>query len=253
MLRARVIPCLVIQNGNLIKTTKFRNPVYIGDPINAVKIFNEKNADEIIVLDIDATSKKKEPDYKLIKQLVRESRMPMCYGGGVKNLDQVKKIISFGIEKISLSSAAILDPNLIPSIVKEVGSQSTIVTLDIISNKDQNDFNIYINNGKTKTSITLYETLKNLEAAGTGEIIINSINLDGAMTGYDLDLAEKIYLKTRIPITILGGAGSLDDIKELFNRCKYIGAAAGSLFVFKGVYKAVLINYPSLEKKISLF
>ena len=253
MLRPRVIPCLLIQNGNLIKTTKFRNPVYIGDPINAVKIFNEKNADEIIVLDIDATSKKKEPDYKLIKQLVRESRMPSCDCGKNKNLDQVKKIISFGIEKISLSSAAILDPNLIPSIVKEVGSQSTIVTLDIISNKDQNDFNIYINNGKTKTSITLYETLKNLEAAGTGEIIINSINLDGAMTGYDLDLAEKIYLKTRIPITILGGAGSLDDIKELFNRCKYIGAAAGSLFVFKGVYKAVLINYPSLEKKISLF
>lgn len=253
MLRQRIIPCLLIQDGALVKTVNFKEPKYIGDPINAVKIFNEKKADEIVILDISITKKNLDPNFRLIKSLVKESRMPLCYGGGIKSIEQAKKIISFGVEKISLGTAAIKNIGLIRELIKLFGSQSIVITLDVIADINNDDFNIFINNGKENTNYKLFNTIKNLEDLGVGEIIINSIELDGTMAGYDLDLAKKLYKNTKIPLTILGGAGNLNDIRELFNSCKYIGASAGSLFVYKGEYKAVLINYPSIEQKKNLF
>lgn len=253
MLRPRIIPCLLIQNGGLVKTVKFASPKYVGDPINAVKIFNEKEADELMVVDIDATVKKAEPDYKMISNLASECRMPLCYGGGIKDSKQAKKIINLGVEKISLSSAAIENSKLISQIADEIGCQSIVVVLDVKKTLFNKDYEIYINNGKTKTKHKLFELAPELIKYGVGELVINSIDLDGTMKGYDLELAKKIKQIVNIPVTFLGGAGSLIDIEILIKDCGVVGASAGSLFVFKGIYKAVLINYPSAIQRDEIF
>ncbi len=249
MLRPRVIPCLLVHEGGLVKTVSFKDPKYVGDPINAVKIFNEKEADELIVLDIDATVKGAEPDYKLISDLAMECRMPLCYGGGVRTAEQAKRIIGLGVEKVALSAAAIEDPDLITRIAKEIGRQSVVVVLDVKKRLLSKTYDVYIHNGKKNTKRDVYEVAAQVESLGAGELVINSIDADGRMSGYELALAKKIRELVKIPITILGGAGKLDDIAELINACGVIGAAAGSLFVFKGSYKAVLINYPNTAQR----
>jgi cyclase len=248
MLRPRVIPCLLLRNKGLVKTVKFNEGKYIGDPINAVKIFNEKEADELIVLDIDATSKGTAPDFVLIEKLAAESRMPLCYGGGIKTIEQAKKIIGLGVEKVAISSEAINNPKLISLIANEIGSQSVVIVLDI--KKDfLGKYEVVTHNGSKKTGFLAADFARQAESLGAGEVIINSIDRDGQMQGYDLSLAVKIRESISIPMTVLGGAGSLDDIKELVNNCGVIGAGAGSLFVFKGKYHAVLINYPTRSEK----
>lgn len=251
MLRPRIIPSLLIQDNGLVKTLNFKNPKYVGDPINAVRIFNEKEVDELAIFDIDATVKGLEPNYSLIERIANQSRMPLCYGGGVKTVEQAQRIFGLGIEKIALSSAVLQNPRLITEIAERVGSQSVIVVLDV-KKKLFGGYEVYTHNGKKSTGINPFKFVEEAQKLGAGEIIINSIDQDGVMKGFDISLIDKVREKISLPLTVLGGAGSLNDIKQVIDKHGIIGVAAGSLFVFKGVYKAVLINYPSFEEKEGL-
>lgn len=251
MLRPRIIPSLLIQDNGLVKTVNFKNPKYVGDPINAVRIFNEKEVDELAIFDIDATAKGLEPNYSLIERIANQSRMPLCYGGGVKTVEQAQRIFGLGIEKIALSSSVLQNPQLITQIAERVGSQSVIVVLDV-KKKLLGGYEVYTNNGRKSTGINPIKFVEEAQKLGAGEIIINSIDQDGVMKGYDMGLIEKVREKISLPLTVLGGAGSLNDIKKVIDKHGIIGVAAGSLFVFKGVYKAVLINYPSFDEKEAL-
>jgi len=252
MLKPRVIPCLLLKEEGLVKTENFKNPTYVGDPVNAVKLFNEKEADELIVLDIDATVNDTEPNYRLISEIATECRMPLCYGGGIKTLEQAKKIIGLGVEKLAISSAALNDSKIIHEIVNEVGSQSVSVVLDV-RKKLFGDYEVYTHNGKKRLKTNPFDLIPEIENLGAGEIIVNSIDQDGKMKGYDLNLAKRIRETVNIQLSILGGAGNLDDIRDLIKECGIIGAIAGSLFIYKGRLKAVLINYPSSTEKQDLF
>ena len=253
MLRPRLIPCLLIQNGGLVKTVRFGNPKYVGDPINAVRIYNEKQVDELMVIDIDATVQSREPDYNLIKSLASECRMPLCFGGGVKNIEQIEKIIKLGVEKVAISSEAINNLNIIKNAANRVGNQSIVFVMDVKKTGILKKYELFSHNGRSQTGLNPAEFVKRVEEMNAGEIVINSIDCDGVMNGYDTKLVNLIRKNTSLPITVLGGAGSLDDISNLFQNYGIIGASAGSLFVFKGIYKAVLINYPSPEEKEALF
>ena len=248
MLRSRVIPCLLVHNKGLVKTVKFKDPKYVGDPINAVKIFNEKEVDELIVLDIDATADQVEPNYQMINHLAAECRMPLCYGGGVKTAEQAQRIIKLGVEKIALSSALLERPELAEEIAEVVGLQSVVAVLDVKKTLF-GGYELYTHNGKKKVKQDLFAMINRLAEIGIGELVINSIDNDGVMKGYDLKLAERVRDAVDLPLTVLGGAGSSSDVLKLVERFKVIGAAAGSLFVFKGVYKAVLISYLSSEER----
>jgi cyclase len=249
VLRPRIIPCLLVHNGGLVKTVGFKEPKYVGDPINAVKIFNEKEADELIVLDIDATVNGVEPNYKMIANLAAECRMPLCYGGGIRNVEQAKRIIGLGVEKVSISAAAIEDPALITRIAGEIGRQSVVVVVDVKERVPGHEYEVWTHNGKRNAKRAVLEVVSQVETLGAGEIVLNSINRDGQMQGYDLALASSARHSVHIPMTMLGGAGSMADIVRLVETCGVVGAAAGSLFVFKGPYRAVLINYPGTEAK----
>jgi cyclase len=248
MLRPRIIPCLLVHDKGLVKSVHFKQHKYVGDPINAVRIFNEKEVDELMVIDIDATVENREPDYVMIERLAAECRMPLCYGGGVKTVEQAQKIFSLGVEKIAISSAVFDDLSLIQRMGEKVGTQSVVVVLDV-KKKLLGGYEVYTHNGKKKTGKNPVEFAAELEKLGVGEIVINSIDQDGQMKGYDLDLIGKIREVITIPMTVLGGAGTLSDIGLLIKKFGIIGASAGSLFVFKGIYKAVLINYPTRAEK----
>ncbi len=252
MLRPRIIPSLLVHDNGLVKTLNFKNPKYVGDPINAVRIFNDKGVDELAIFDIDSTVIGKEPNYSLIERLASQSMMPLCYGGGVKTVKHAQQIFSLGVEKIAISSAVIHNPNLITDIAERVGAQSVIVVLDV-KKKMLGGYEVYTHNGKNATGINPFKFAEDVQKLGAGEIVINSIDRDGMMKGYDLDLIDKIREKITIPITVLGGAGSLSDIEKVVDKHGVIGVAAGSLFVFKGSYKAVLINYPTQSEKNKIF
>lgn len=252
MLRPRIIPCLLVKDKGLVKTFNFKDPKYVGDPINAVRILNEKEVDELIVLDIDATIENRVPDYKMIEDLAAECRMPLCYGGGIKTVDQVQRIIGLGVEKVAISSAAIGTPEFVTEAAECMGSQSVVVVLDVRKTKKGGKEEVWTHNGQKNTGKCPSELALQMERLGAGEIVVNSIDNDGVMKGYDLDLVQKIREKISVPLTVLGGAGSLNDVGQLINKYGIIGAAAGSLFVFKGVYRAVLINYPSRVEKNAL-
>jgi cyclase len=252
MLRPRLIPCLLVHNGGLVKTVNFGTPKYVGDPINAVRIYNEKEVDELVVLDIDATVKGVEPDYQLISHLASECRMPLCYGGGVRTVAQIERIISLGVEKVAISSAAVESPALISGAASRVGSQSVVVVIDVKKTGLLRRYEVVTHNGTNKTGLNPVEFAERMAGLGVGEIVVNSVDRDGEMKGYDLDLVEQIRQAVHLPLTVLGGAGSLGDVKELIKRYNIVGAAAGSLFVFKGKYRAVLINYPNRVEKEEL-
>lgn len=251
MLRPRIIPCLLIHNKGLVKTVKFTDSKYVGDPINAVRIFNEKEVDELIVLDIDATVENRGPNFELIAKLAAECRMPFCYGGGVKTVEDVRRLIALGVEKVAISAAAIKDPQLISRMAEDVGRQSIVVVLDV-KKKIFGGYEVITHNGKKGTGKDPVELAQLFQEMGAGEIVLNSIDNDGVMKGYDFKLIEKVWESTSVPLSVAGGAGSLDDVSELIKRFGIIGAVAGSLFVFKGAYRAVLINYPNLEVKENL-
>lgn len=242
MIRTRVIPVLLLQNHQLVKTTQFKNPKYIGDCINALKIFNEKGADELAVLDINA-SLKKTPDFKFIEQLVGECFMPLAYGGGIQTIEQAQQLFSIGIEKIILGASAHETPTLVTALANQFGSQSVVISVDV--KKDWlGRARVHIQNGKKSTGVEALVYGKRMEKLGAGELIIQSIDRDGVGKGYDLELIEQVAPDLKIPIVALGGAGNITD----FAKAKQAGAsavAAGSLFVFKGPHKAVLISYPT--------
>jgi cyclase len=249
MLRPRITPCLLVSEGGLIKTVKFKDAKYVGDPINAVKIFNEKEADELIILDIDSSAKGQEPDYAAISHFAMECRMPLCYGGGIKSAEQAKRIIGLGVEKVAVSSAFIDTPHLISEMAEEIGSQSVVVVLDVRKRLFGGGYDVFVGNGRINTKQSAADLARKAEALGAGEIVINAIESDGVMKGYDLALARHMRQQTNLPMSVLGGAGSLEDMQELIAACGIVGAAAGSLFVFKGAYRAVLINYPNPAQK----
>lgn len=251
MLRPRITPCLLVHQNGLVKTQRFGSPKYVGDPLNAVRIFNEKEVDEIVVLDIDASVQGREPDYALIRNLATECRMPLCYGGGVRTVEQFERIISLGVEKVAVSAAAVSDPGLVESAAKVVGNQSVVVVMDV-RHHGKGRWELFTHNGTRATGLEPVEFARRMESLGAGEIVINSIDRDGMMQGYDIELAAAVRAAVGCPMTVLGGAGSLAHIQELIRQLGILGAAAGSLFVFKGVYRAVLINYPRRDEKDAL-
>ena len=244
MLQSRITPFLLLRGNGLVKTQKFADPKYVGDPINAVKIFNEKEADELVLLDIDATVSGKGPNFALLKDIAAESRMPLCYGGGVKDAETAAKIIEIGYEKVSISNAALERPELITEIAERIGRQSVVVTIDV---RKEGLFGgshkVYTQNGTKKQKVDPIAFAVQCTQLGAGEIVINSIDRDGMMLGYDIELARKIRFAITTPMTVVGGAGSAEDIRALTDELGPIGAGAGSFFVFKGKYRAVLISY----------
>lgn len=251
MLRPRIIVSLLIHEKGLVKTVRFKDPKYIGDPINAVKIFNEKEVDELAIFDIDATVRNLEPSYDLIEKLANQSRMPICYGGGVKTVEQARKIFNLGVEKIAFSSSIIQNLDLVREVSEKVGSQSVVVVLDV-KKKIMGGYEIYTHNGRKRTGLDPLKFSKLAQESGAGEIVINSIDNDGVMNGFDLNLVRKVREVISVPFTALGGAGSFNDIEEIIANNGIMGVAAGSLFVFTGKYKAVLINYPDRKERDSL-
>lgn len=231
-----------MQNGGLVKTLKFTDGKYVGDPLNAVKIFNEKQVDELMLLDIEATSQGREPDYAKLRGIAVESRMPLCYGGGVTSAEQASRIIALGFEKVSVSAAALARPELISEMAEAVGRQSVIVTLDVRKNM-LSGYTISTHNGRNKQKASLPAFCKKAVELGAGEIVVNSIDRDGTMTGYDLDLARLVRNSVECPLSFLGGAGTVDHMQELIDTVGVVGAGAGAMFVFKGPYRAVLISY----------
>ncbi len=253
MLNPRIIPVLLMHERGLVKTKKFNEGKYVGDPLNAVKIFNEQEADELTFFDIDATVRQREPDYNLIEKIAMECRMPLCYGGGIKTVDQAERILKLGVEKISISSGAFENPQMVSELAKKVGSQSVVVCIDVKTGMFQSKLKCYTHNSKIKQDIDPLEFALAAQDMGAGELIINSIEKDGMMNGYDLNMISSFTKILSIPVTVVGGAGSHEDIQKLFSAEKLIGAGAGSLFVFKGIYKAVLINYPTENEKAIIF
>lgn len=250
MLRPRIVPFLLVRNRGLQKTVAFGSGKYVGDPMNAVRIFNEKEVDELAVLDIDASREGREPDYRLIESLASECRMPLSYGGGVRTVEQVQRIIGLGVEKVAMSSAALRDPGLVSAAVERVGSQSVVVVLDVRQTGRRHE--VFTHNGTRPTGLSAVEGARMAQARGAGEIVLNSIDRDGTMSGYDVELVAQVREATTLPMTVVGGAGSLADLVDLIRRFGTIGAGAGSLFVFKGKHRAVLINYPNRAEKDAL-
>lgn len=250
MLRPRIIPCLLVRKGGLVKTVGFDKQKYVGDPLNAVRIFNEKEVDELMVLDIDATRENRDPDYALIAKLAAECRMPLAYGGGVHCVEQFERLVSLGVEKVAVSAAAVADLGLVSAAASRVGRQSVAVVIDF--RRKGNGFEVFTHGGSRATGVDAIEFARRAEAAGAGEIVVNSIDRDGQMEGYDLELVRLVRGAVTRPLTVLGGAGSMADVGALIREFGIIGAAAGSLFVFKGIYRAVLINYPSRNEKDKL-
>ncbi len=248
----RIIPCLLLRNNGLVKTVKFKESTYIGDPINTVRIFNEKEVDEIFFLDIDATKVKKEPPYETIKNIASECFMPFAYGGGIQSLQQIDKIINSGAEKIIINSNAFLDKNFVKQAVHHFGSSTIAISVDV--KKDFLKGNIvYIKGGTQSTGKNPVEYIKEMEQAGAGEILINSIDKDGTMEGYDIELIKSVTQTVKIPIIACGGAGNMTDFRDAIKTGGASAAAAGSFFIFHGKRRAVLITYPLYSEISDIF
>jgi imidazole glycerol-phosphate synthase subunit HisF len=243
MLRPRIIPVLLYNSGGLYKTTAFKNPVYIGDPINAVKIFNEKEVDEIIFLDITATKENRKPNYSYIAEIAGECFMPLCYGGGVKTLDDIKIIVKSGVEKICINAESAENLDLIKEATLRFGGSTIVVSMDVKMDMFGRYF-VYIINGSKKTKWHPVEYAKKLDEAGVGEIMLNSIERDGTQSGYDINLIKSVTSEVNVPIIACGGAGSVRHFQQAFDAGAS-AAAAGSMFVFQGKHRAVLINFPT--------
>lgn len=240
----RIIPCLLLHKGGLVKTTRFKSPVYVGDPINAVKIFSDKGADELLIIDIDATVDEREPHFESLRGICSQAFMPLCYGGGVKTIAQMEQLYALGFEKVSLSSAALERPELVREASKKFGAQSVVVTLDIKRSTFTKRFIVVSHRGKRKWTLDYIDAVQQFVKLGVGEIVINDVDRDGTMEGYDQALFRKAAQASPVPVVALGGAKDLADIEAVLTDGGASGAAAGSLFVFKGPHRAVLINYP---------
>lgn len=242
----RVIPVLLLKNSGLYKSVKFKDQRYIGDPINAIKIFNEKEVDELVFLDIQASINKQEPNYQVLSDIASECFMPLCYGGGIKSVRQIEKILYAGVEKVSLNTAAFENPKLIEEAAKEFGSSTIVVSVDI-KKSILSGTRVYTKSGSFKTKMKPVDFAIEMENRGAGEILLNSIDSDGMMNGYDIELIQSIAQKVSIPVIACGGAGSIQHMHEAVHLGQASAVAAGSFFVFQGKHKAVLITYPKKE------
>ena len=237
---------MLLDGRGLIKTLRFQNPKYVGDPINAVKIFNEKYVDEIIFLDISAARESNGPNFQFISEIASECFIPFCYGGGIRTIQDAKKLFNIGVEKVSVNSAALENPGLIKELAEQFGSQSVVAAMDIKKNWFGN-YMVMKSQGKFKTSYKALEYAEMMQNLGAGELFVNSIDSDGTMEGFDLDILKELSDNVSIPVIACGGAGSLEHIKKVLEYTGISAVAAGSLFIFKGKHRAVLINYPSME------
>jgi cyclase len=242
MLKHRVIPCLLLQEGGLVKTINFEKPKYVGDPINAIRIFNDKEVDELIVLDIGISKNKHEPDFELIEQFAGECFMPLAYGGGIATVDHASRLFEIGVEKVCVQSAALHNLNIISDIAAKAGSQSVLVSIDIKKNW-MGRYKLYSSAANKTIDRPWQDFLKEAVDAGAGEIVINSVDKDGTMTGMEFDLIRQSAEISNVPIVAMGGVGSMDDFKSAVDAGAS-AVAAGAFFVFHGPHRAVLITYP---------
>lgn len=248
--RPRIIPVLLVDDRDLIKTVNFDKRTYLGDPVNAVKIFNRKGIDELSILDIGATKNKKEPDFELLKDIASEAFMPLSYGGGITNIEQIRELLAIGYEKVVINTSLIKNPNLITEAAKLFGSQSIVASID--AKKTNKGYECAVVDGHELVNITPIELAKKAENLGAGEIIINSIDQDGMMHGYDIELVKNVVDSVNIPVTAIGGASGIDDLKKVLYEGHAHAAAGGSMFVYYGRLKAVLITAPSEKELIQV-
>lgn len=243
MIVTRVIPCLLLRNQGLVKTVKFRQPKYLGDPINVVRIFNDKEVDELVLLDITATPERRGPQFDFVADLASECFMPLAYGGGVRSVGEVKRLCSLGVEKVAINTHAVEHPEFVTAAADVVGSSSVIVSIDV-----KRDFwgryRVYTNGGRVATGLDPVVHAVEMERRGAGEILLNSIDRDGTMLGYDLDLIRRVTQAVGVPVVACGGAGRVEDLAAAVQEGGAAAAGAGSMFVFKGPHRAVLISYP---------
>jgi cyclase len=247
MARPRFIPCLLLQEKGLVKTWKFRDPVYVGDPINAVKIFNDKEVDELVLLDISAGRRGAGPDFPLLEKIAREAFMPMAYGGGLSRLEDVRRVLGLGFEKVVLNAAALSDPSFVSRAAQVCGRQSVVVGVDVKKTLlGRRRVYRHAERGTTGDDPVAYA--RAAEAAGAGEIFLTSVDRDGTRLGYDLDLVRDVSSAVSVPVIACGGARDAADMARVIREGGASAAAAGSLFVFHGSRRAVLISYPSRDE-----
>ena len=247
MIRPRVIPALLLKGQGLVKTVKFKDPKYLGDPINIVKIFNDKEVDELTFLDITATKEKRRPPFEMLGKITSECFMPLGYGGGICSLEDVKTLLSLGIEKVALNTAAVEIPEFVTEVAEYAGSQAVVVSMDVRKGF-LGKYEVMTRSGTTKTGLDPVEHALEMEKRGAGELFVNSIDRDGTMQGYDLDLIHRVTEAVNIPVVACGGAGSIQHLAEAIQQGGASAAAAGSMFVFQGPLRGVLISYPSQEE-----
>lgn len=252
MLLPRAIPCLLLRGAGLVKTTGFSKPVYVGDPVNAVRIFNEKQVDELVFLDISATPEGRGPDFGLIEEIAGEAFMPLAYGGGVKTLEEIGALFRIGVEKIILNTAAVENPKLVRDAAARFGSQSVVAAIDVKRTLFGRP-RARIRGGKKDAGFAPEELARRMEELGAGEILVNDVDRDGTMRGYDLELVARVSGAVSVPVIACGGAGSLEDLRAGVRQGGAGAAAAGSMFVFHGRRRAVLITYPEREDLEALF
>jgi cyclase len=249
MLRYRIIPTLLLHNKGLYKTFKYsiKKGKYVGDPINAIKIFNDKGVDELIFLDIDASKEKRGPDFKMLKDIATECFMPVGYGGGITTIDEIKTIFQIGVEKVILNTILLDNLNLLKESSEIFGSQSIVASVDIKKNLF-GKYKIYDSSRNKNTKLSILEYIKLLEDSGAGEIYISSVDRDGTFEGYDIELIKSITKNIKIPVIVNGGAKDISDFSQVIIKCNIDAVSAGSMFVFNGPHKAVLITYPEYEE-----
>lgn len=252
MLIPRIIPCLLLRRRGLVKTVKFDKPVYLGDPINIVKIFNDKEVDEVVLLDIDATPEQRGPNYNALAEIVSESFVPFAYGGGIRTLDDVKKLFALGIEKVVINSFAMENPDFIRAAAEQVGSQSVVVCLNV-KGKLLRGWQVMSHGARRAVTGDVAEWANKFQQLGAGELLVNAIDRDGMMKGYDLELVRRVSSAVTIPVVACGGAGVLEDLGRVVKEAGAAAASAGSLFVFQGPHRAVLINFPERKALERLF
>ena len=257
MIRTRLIPVLLLKDRGLVKTTNFKSPSYVGDPRNALKIFNEKEVDELCFLDISAGRESSRPNFELLEEIVSEGFMPIAYGGGIRSLDDIHRLFKIGIEKVVLNSIIFQTPSLIFEAAQIYGEQSIVLSFDLKHNKGwfgvNKGYSIYTNSGKKKITGDYLQIIKELVALGAGEVLVNSIDKDGTREGLDIELLDSISKILDVPVIGCGGVGSLNHIKEAVDKTRLSAIAAGSFFVYHGKHRAVLITYPSIDSLNQIF
>ena len=251
MLKTRVIPSLLLRDGGLVKTVRFKDARYVGDPINAVRIFNEKEVDELVFLDIGATAGRRGPNFELLEDIASEAFMPFGYGGGITRVDEIRRLFGLGVEKVVLNSAAVANPELVSEAAALAGSSSIVVSIDA-RRSWLGKHGVYARAGTHDAKRSPVEYAREMEQRGAGEILLNSIDRDGTMSGYDLDLIQAVAQAVTVPVVAVGGAGTLQHFREAVDKGAS-AVSAGSMFVFHGRHRAVLITYPDYSDLERLF